>query len=632
MAERRGDLQLIRAWAVLAVIAHHARLPGLSGGFLGVDAFYVLSGFLMAGMIVREGFSLRGFYARRAHRLFPAAAATLLATAVAAPFVIDGFELRDLAAQMLGAVTFTANIVLWQQTDYFSSGAGLKPLLHMWSLAVEEQFYLVLPLALMLCPRRGRVGLLVAGAIASFSLCLWLQPRSPSATFYMLPTRAWEPLIGAVVALVARRALPRGGRRAGWAVLLVLPWCVDEAGHPGWAALAVCLATAVLVWPGAAQPGRWARVPVALGDRSYTLYLVHWPLIAFANNLWAGPVPGWARLAAVAMTFALGEAQYRWVERVAAPRGRRALAIGLAMVAMVVAAGGTWVAAHRVGAEAEARAPNMGLGYGCTSALTYAPRAACATGPAPGVLLWGDSAAMHLEPGLAPAGLAQATRIPGGVAQATRWVCGPLLGLAPVNAAYGVAWARGCLAWNRSVLASLTPASPVRVVVLSTAMVQYAPGAEPGWQAMIETPAGPRVVPRDREAVIAAFARTVAAIRATGRRVVIVGPMPRTGVDSGRCALRRAEGLTVLGDALTADCRFARGDWLRVSAPVRDILGEVARRGIAPVIDPGVALCPGALCQTTDAGVALYRDDTHLTVAGSRWLSARMGLAGMVAK
>jgi peptidoglycan/LPS O-acetylase OafA/YrhL len=191
-------------------------------------------------------------------------------------------------------------MILWRQIDYFDSGAALKPLLHMWSLAIEEQYYLALPLLAVLCPRRLRLPAALLLTIASAALCLYAVQRSPSAAFYFLPTRAWELSAGSAAALVARRGatlerISRWCRPACALVLLVIRRSSPpSAAIPGVAAFVVCLATAVLLISGqTVRPAGPLAPLIPIGDRSYSLYLVHWPLFAFANNVFIGPVP-WA--------------------------------------------------------------------------------------------------------------------------------------------------------------------------------------------------------------------------------------------------------------------------------------------------------------------------------------------------
>jgi peptidoglycan/LPS O-acetylase OafA/YrhL len=632
----RADIQALRALAVLLVVVDHARLVYLPGGFLGVDIFFVISGYLMMRIIEGEidagRFSFRGFYARRARRLLPAAYSTLVVTAAVAPFLLDAFENAKFVQQLAGAFTFTTNMILWRQIDYFDSGAALKPLLHIWSLAIEEQYYLALPLLAVLCPRRLRLSATLLLTVASAALCLYAVQRSPSAAFYFLPTRAWELGAGTAAALIVRRGVTlerigRWVRPACALVLLVTPFIASERGHPGLAAIVVCLATAVLLISGqTVRPAGPLAPLIPIGDRSYSLYLVHWPLLAFANNVFVGPVPWSVNALLVALALVLTEIQYRLVEQ---PLRRfkvdaRAIAVLVAIPVVAVAASVLW-SRHAPHPSLADREWNVGLDERCVFKDDFRHDPACQSEPRVRTLVWGDSFGMHLA-----GGLAETT--PGGVAQATRTVCGPFLDMAPINGAlYRRPWAESCLRFNRQVIVYVAGSPEIYTVVLSSALTQYVRGAEDGdWRVLTRTPRGLEDLPQDDARLLTGLARTVEALRRQGKRVVLVAPPPSAPYNIGRCVDRLHAGLWSVFP--TARCAIDRAEYARRRAPVLQFLTEVERRGIVPVVRFDQVLCDAERCQVEDAGRSLYLDNDHFSQSGSRTVARRMALGDAVRK
>jgi peptidoglycan/LPS O-acetylase OafA/YrhL len=626
----RSDIQALRGLAVLLVVIEHAKFPYLRGGFLGVDIFFVISGFLMTRILLEalehERFSFRTFYARRARRLLPAAYATILASAALAYWLLDAFEFRNFVWQMGGSFAFLANIALWFQSDYFGTGASLKPLLHLWSLSLEEQYYLALPLLLFLTSARLRGPVVIILTGVSLALCLTLGRSSPSAAFYFLPTRAWELGIGSLVAFArfqpglfpARKVL----RLAAALVLVGLPVLVDEVGHPGWPALVVCLATALLLFLGERAPLPRGFAPlIAIGDRSYSLYLVHWPLFAFANNIHGPAVPGWLNAALLGLSFVATEIQYRGVERpfrhlAMTPRTLMVL-VALPLFSVALAA---WLSYSTPAARLAQRSPNQGLDITCASSRVFSPKQACRTAPEPEILIWGDSFAMHLVDGVQASGQPP-------LEQATLAFCGPFLGLAPMKGSqHGLRWARDCIAFNDAVLRHLERTPSISTVILSSALVQYLPGAEVEKPTALLVQAGAFQPVLTTQTMLAeALARTTEAIRRAGRKVVFVAPPPSTGDDLGRCLSRIGEHKVVVPDR--SSCDFPRATFHHARRFTRDFLAQVEQGGIAPVLHLETMMCADGLCRTRMDGVPLYLDGAHLSRVGARKVGERLGLS-----
>lgn len=636
----RTDIQALRGLGVLLVVLHHANVGPFHGGYLGVDIFFVVSGFLITG-IVRQGleagsFSFTAFYLRRARRLLPAAYVTFLATGLLAPFFLTSAELNDLAKQVLGAVTFTANIALWLQTDYFAGAANLKPLLHIWSLSIEEQYYLLLPALLFFTPRKHWPTVIGGLFIASLVMCMVLVTRKPSATFYLLPTRAWELGLGSLAALGLMDG-PRVQRFLhalfwpGLLVLLVVPLTPLSPVHPGIDAVLVCIGTLlVILRRHAALEGfigtRWLA---KVGDFSYSLYLVHWPIFAFVNNAQLAPPSLELRLACVALALVLGYLLYKFIEDpirhastgLSVPR-ITGTAIGTSAALVALSAGIAYANVKTGGNYAHLMRPNFGYDRSCTDDGVFVPQPQCTNAPGspPKLLVWGDSFAMHVVPGIAQ------TAGPG-VVQATRAVCGPFLGLAPYNATnQNEHWVRKCMAFNDSVIDYLAKTDSIDTVVIASLFGQYLGVSYGGQHWMAGTLEGGRVVgqPPNAELVLASMKRTIERVRALGKRVVVVGPPPSTGPDIGRCLERAATGKISLG--MNAECSLAVADVQRHQAPVLAVVKALPQAADVAIVDFDSVLCSAQTCVTQLDGVLLYRDEHHLSYEGSALLARKLDL------
>ena len=334
----RPDIDGLRAIAVLSVLFYHAHL-GFPGGYVGVDVFFVISGFLITGVLLKtilQGtFSYIDFWERRVRRLVPALAVVTLFTAITSVFILLPEDLDDLGGALIAQPLLMSNVYFWRvvQGGYFGDPPEIRPLLHTWSLGVEEQFYVLFPLLLMLILSRrvlaAQVGKILAGiALGSLALAILLTPIKSVLSFFTLPTRTWELILGGLLALrLNSPSSPKSSR--GWREfqsvlgLGLIAWSVfvyhHETPFPGYAALVPVLGTALLMWAnshgGLTVVGKALSHPVLvrIGQISYSLYLWHWPLIAYGDYLFLLESTE-AKWLVVLLSCWLGYLSWRWIE------------------------------------------------------------------------------------------------------------------------------------------------------------------------------------------------------------------------------------------------------------------------------------------------------------------------------
>ena len=290
----RPDIDGLRAIAVLAVLVYHLVPEAAPGGFVGVDVFFGISGYLFTAITLRRldagRFTVADFYVRRVRRLLPALAAVVLAVVAAGSVLYAPSALGDLGAQAASSALFAGTVHFFLSIDYFSPGSETRPLLHLWSLGIEEQWYLLAPFLLMGLHRRPRAlgPALAALGLLSLGAGIWMTREDPSAAFYLLPFRAWELALGAWLAVGSRRTIRFGVPIGLAAIGASLVWLDHTTPFPGVAALLPCLGTAAVL-VGADGPARRALSLAPLrwiGTLSYSLYLWHWPVFVFASFLW----------------------------------------------------------------------------------------------------------------------------------------------------------------------------------------------------------------------------------------------------------------------------------------------------------------------------------------------------------
>lgn len=630
----RADIDGLRAIAVGAVVAFHAGVPGSSGGYVGVDVFFVISGFLITTILVSElaaegRLSFARFYERRIRRIFPALFAMIAVTAPVAAVVLLPSDLARFGASVAATTVFASNVLFWSEAGYFQTDSELKPLLHTWSLAVEEQFYFALPVLLWALHRAGlrsRPAIAWAAA-ASFALSVLFVWRRRELGFFLPFGRAWELLLGSWLA--AGPPLPLSDRARGalsWAGLaaLALPIVAYDAQtpFPGPAALLPCLGAAALLEAGragaptAAGRALAARPMVVVGLGSYSLYLWHWPVYALLRYRAVFEPGAVAVAAATVAAGALTWASYRFVELPTrhSKRSRRAVFVAGGL-------GTGWLAA--LGALAwgaggwPARAPAEVLAYEAGADDRVRSRACFPRSPAqvargelcregsggPVVLSWGDS---HAD-AWAPALTAAAERASASVVFANTTSCPPLSGVRTAGS--------DCRAFNDAVAAWLSEHPEVTDVVLSARWAAYVegtrygpvdPGPIPGDLALDGLPAG---TPRE-DVVAAGLEATVRSL--AGRRVWLLAQAPEVGHDVPSVLARQAW----FGDA--RPFRRTRAEVAARKGRSDALLAKVAAATGATLLDPAAPLCAADPCSVVWEGRSAYVDDDHLSATAAR--------------
>ena len=657
MTRYRPDIDGLRCVAISTVVLSHAGFSWFAGGYVGVDVFFVISGYLIT-RILWAGLddyprSIATFYERRARRILPALMVAVAAVLVAGAVVLGPGAFERLARSAIATTLFVSNVWFWNSSsDYFGADVQVEPLLHTWSLAVEEQFYIVFPLILALTARAGRRyvrPLIAAICMVSFGFAEHaLATGRPQAAFYLLQSRAWELGLGALLALTR---VPLPGRQVVVEALalaaaagIIAPVLLYDAStpFPGAAALPPVLGTAVLIWLNAGADSRVKAVlslrPVVfVGLVSYSLYVWHWPIIVFDRILHGAPTLP-RSLACVLLSVLAGAASWYFVERPfrsrSGPlRSRRAVFVvsGASMAAVTAVAAVIWAGGGlpaRLPADA-ARAFAAADDVDPVSVRCRGPRMigadACRFGATPAggqadFLLWGDSHAGAVLPGVARA--AEAAGKNGFLASKTG--CAPLLHVDRLDEGPD----HRCADFNDAVLRFLTGRADMPVVILAARWALAAEGTrsdKPGAGALLvdrarDLPSG-RVA--DNFAIFDAGLRaTVAAVRATGREVVILGSVPEIGWPVPEAVGEHLLHGTPLPAAPTAADVERRN--ARVLGVFRD-LGDEAGVRVVPVT---AAFCD-PVCAVVDAeGRPVYSDDDHLSRTGAAGYLAPL-LAGL---
>ena len=624
----RSDIQALRGIAVLLVVLYHAKAPGFSGGFVGVDVFFVISGFLITPMLHdevtrRETIDFVGFVARRIRRLLPAMAVMLVVTGLAGFLIYSPFRHPELANTLLSCAVYASNLYFtWRQTDYLAGNVSESPLLHTWSLSVEEQFYFVWPLMVLLAAwvarRTGRnvtdtmlAAMVLCGAL-SLGLSLWLTDANQPFAFFMMPTRVWEFAAGGAAALAVQHRAFLADRRAAaviapaaLATLALTSLLLGEKiPFPGLVAVIPVAATALVLAAGTTGPAERVMSSKALqycGTVSYSFYLWHWPVLLYAEELGLGESLA-ARLSWVAVSFCLAVASYHLVEnpvrrsRALGLQPMRAIALLVGFSAVSGLAAVTWKGAasswqdapgQRVLASAEVRATSL-RDDGCVAGFDAIRPVACHYGEEGSqvrIVLFGDS---HAAQWFVPLRR---------LAEERGWSLTTFVKSACPAAKVGFHYYavgrryRECEQWRDRALERVARMRPDLIVVTSSLSYDVEAAS---WGA-------------GTAALFGQLARS-------GGAVLHLRDNPRPGFDVPAC-LSQAKWWQGWGSRLglpSRDCRFERPEGAHLELFAAESAAIAAGAQIHG-IDLYARICPGDICPVLSGQTPIYRDSNHLT-------------------
>jgi peptidoglycan/LPS O-acetylase OafA/YrhL len=631
----RPDIDGLRAIAILSVLVHHMGASLLPGGFVGVDVFFVISGFLISSLIFKElengGFRFEDFYIRRIRRIFPALILMMTASLVAGLLLLTSREFAQLSKHISGGAAFASNLVQWREAGYFDTDARLKPLLHLWSLGIEEQFYIFWPIGVVLAWRRGFYAGLLGLMALSFAFNIWRTPLHPIGAFYLPVGRAWELLAGSLLAYHQHRGSTHYAARgrilhafAGrslflkdaaaflGAALLVSAFVVisPASQFPGWWALLPVVGAVLLIW---AAETAWLNAKllshpavVYIGLISYPLYLWHWPLLAFLRITSLTEPSLMLRAGAAALSVLLAMFTYHFVEMPLRASRYPRRAIIAVLLAIMLVLGSVGYAGYR---KEAAKQPDFQISD-CSMLLDRSSPAFkyCRIWGDPGLqktyMVWGDSHAHAWINALATVAQRHNARL----VEVAHAGCPPVTG---VRRSLGSGLAQACSSFDlaNNVMDLIRKVAPQQILLVARWSL-YVHGLRSHGELIentfLTTDAKGTATPAISEAALrAALPATLRQLAAVAPVLVIkTVPTLHEPFDSG---------LARNPDGFEPSLKEYR---LYEAIPNAIIEGAAQQTPNISVLDPATVLCT-AKCHAIMKGRAVYSDDSHLTDEGA---------------
>ena len=654
----RPDIDGLRAIAVLAVIAFHAFPEWVSGGFIGVDIFFVISGFLITNLIqgrLREqNFSILAFYASRVRRLFPSLILVLLACQTFAWFALLSDEYKSLGKHISATALLIPNWIFWSESGYFDYAANTKPLLHLWSLGIEEQFYLFWPLTLCLLFKYKLNAIRVTSLLllGSFLLNLFLIEKNTSATFFLPFTRIWELLAGSLLAfcvqadfvkhssfrtkLSSNTVVNQALSILGLLLLSVgLLFIHQDQLFPGSWALLPVMGTVMIILAGNKAWFNQAvlsnRILVGIGLISYPLYLWHWPLLSFARILERGQPEWHISLFCIAIAFVLSLLTYFFIER-PIRFGNHQKAKTYTLITLMVITAGIGFSTY-ISDGFKARFANQSIDvqlsdlifdiptsteWYCSDSSNEGPRC-LSSGPEPTTVVIGDSHALTIYAGLVERFKAkgQALGLYGGSDG-----CPPLLNVVIQDLGGDT---RNCLKKGTQAIRRVIEDPAIKEVILTSRGPMYTTGK--GFGDIEATQFGTWVLHfegedsglrSNEEVFLMGLADTLDALLAANKNVTFLHDVPELGFDIRSCFTFRP---VVISNKVMDPCAVKKSDFVARTELHRAGVNQIlSQRPEIKVIDLAQALCDDEWCFGSKNEVLFYMDDDHLSLRGADYV------------
>lgn len=634
----RPDIDGLRSLAVLPVVLFHAGVAGFSGGFVGVDIFFVISGYLITSIIMREitegSFTYLDFWARRARRILPASVAMMLMVFVVGWFVMAPDDYFELARSARAQAFFAGNHYFWAESGYFDGPSELKPLLHTWSLAVEEQFYLVFPILFLFLHRfvpTQKYKVLIGVFLLSLIGSAVAVHDYPSTVFYLLPGRAWELLIGSLVAIYGHRSIQSAWlsellSAIGFTMILYSIIFFNSAMvFPGLSAVIPTLGTALLIWTNTHHQTATKRilslpVLVGVGLISYSLYLWHWPIMVFFRYSSVDELATEEKLVLVIISILVGYLSWKYIEtpfrtRKLFPADKRLLVVACVSLLTIAVIG-------QIIRRADGyppRLPEQALRYAQAAEWTDEQEkcsdigaqeirkgAFCSAGTknlaGHKIFFWGDSHAAALYPAVKAAAL----EANGFVLHAAKNGCAGLKG--SLRKDYPE-----CVEFNDAILGQIDVLDVDAVILASRwSVLVHGKHEEQGAERFRVMLGDDEKSPEKARIILKEYLlNTIQAFQSRGIQVWIVREVPFQGVDVPHELTKRAlKSQEVSGLGVTTEQHHDR------QKVINEIFRELESEGVK-FLDPAPNLCFDGFCPAALGGRALYRDDDHLSVDGA---------------